>query len=154
MLGAKGLTDFIVSMAGPGVKGEDVLWTQAQKITELSGQPAIAKEDYIKTVESMQNPWIDFFMKYDPTEDIKNTKCPVFALNGDKDVQVIASHNLTAIMLKQMGNKNAKIKFYPNLNHLFQPCETGLPNEYSDIETTVSPEVLEDIANWVKATAQ
>lgn len=40
----------------------------------------------------------------------------------------------------------------PDLNHLFQHCETGLLEEYSDIDETISPEVLEIIAEFVKDT--
>jgi hypothetical protein len=36
------------------------------------------------------------------------------------------------------------------LNHLFQHCTTGLTNEYRQIEETISPEVLSDIAQWIK----
>jgi hypothetical protein len=32
---------------------------------------------------------------------------------------------------------------------LFQPCETGMIDEYQKIETTFSEEVLEDISNWI-----
>ena len=41
------------------------------------------------------------------------------------------------------------VKCYPNLNHLFQHCQTGLPAEYGEIEETFSEEVLNDIADWL-----
>ena len=47
-------------------------------------------------------------------------------------------------------SKKNLIKEYPGLNHLFQHCTTGLPNEYGQIEETISPEVLSDIAAWIK----
>jgi hypothetical protein len=37
----------------------------------------------------------------------------------------------------------------PGLNHLFQNCETGLPNEYGIIEETFDPEALEIISEWI-----
>jgi len=39
---------------------------------------------------------------------------------------------------------------YERLNHLFQPCETGLPTEYGQIETSISEEVLRDIEQWLE----
>jgi hypothetical protein len=36
-----------------------------------------------------------------------------------------------------------------NLNHLFQPCETGAISEYGQIEETISPEVLEIMTEWI-----
>jgi len=60
--------------------------------------------------------------------------------------------NLSAIKtaLEKGGNKNVTIKLFPNLNHLFQNCKTGLPNEYSEIEETFSPVALDEITKWIK----
>lgn len=64
-------------------------------------------------------------MRYDPGQDLKKLKCPVLALNGEKDIQVDAAMNLAAIQerITGNGNKNVTVKAYPNLNHLFQTCE-------------------------------
>lgn len=57
--------------------------------------------------------------------------------------------NLTAIEHNLTENDQVKVKLYPELNHLFQKCETGLPTEYISIEQTISTEVLQDIADWI-----
>jgi len=97
-------------------------------------------------------PWIKFFMKYDPTTSLRKVHCPVLAVNGDKDLQVPAKDNLPKIAaaLKEAGNKDATIKEYEGLNHLFQECKTGSPTEYARIEQTFSPLVLEEITKWIK----
>lgn len=102
-------------------------------------------------INSMTSPWYLHFMRYDPAEDLKELKCPVLALNGEKDIQMDAAMNLTAIQEKITGNgnKNVTIKAYPNLNHLFQTCEKGTLAEYGQLEETISPEVLKDIAEWI-----
>jgi uncharacterized protein len=38
---------------------------------------------------------------------------------------------------------------FPGLNHLFQPCKTGSPTEYAQIEMTIAPEVLKVIGDWI-----
>ncbi|HAH57568.1 MAG TPA: alpha/beta hydrolase, partial [Bacteroidales bacterium] len=43
-------------------------------------------------------------------------------------------------------------KKFVNKNHLFQSSETGKIDEYKEIEETMSPEVLEFIANWILNT--
>ena len=103
-------------------------------------------------ISSMTSPWYLHFMRYDPAEDLKELKCPVLALNGEKDIQVDATMNLPAIQEKITGNgnKNVTIKAYPNLNHLFQTCEKGTLAEYGQLEETISPEVLKDIMEWIK----
>lgn len=102
-------------------------------------------------VNSMTSPWYLHFMRYDPTKDLKKIKCPVLALNGEKDIQVDAAMNLTAIKqrVSENGNKNVTVKAYPNLNHLFQTCKKGTLAEYGELEETFSPEVLKDMTEWI-----
>lgn len=150
LLGARKKTDFIVSLAGPGVKGDTLLATQENRIMSLSGLPAnMTVEQYRQQKEVKENPWLQWFIDYDPAADIKSTHCPVFALNGDRDCQVIASQNLNAIRQLLPKSKKNLVKEYPGLNHLFQHCTTGLFLEYGQIEETISPEVLDDVAKWI-----
>lgn len=151
MLGSQKKVDFMVSLAGPTVKGDTLLAAQSNRILSLSGQPAtMTVEKYRQTVAPMKNHWIDWFNDYDPTENIRKTRCPVFALNGDRDCQVISTLCLPALKQLLPPSKKHLIKEYPSLNHLFQHCKTGLPEEYGQIEETISPEVLQDIAAWIK----
>ena len=152
MLSAQKKVDFIVLLAGPTVKGDTLLAAQSNRILSLSGQPAtMTVEKYRQTVAPIKNHWIDWFNDYDPTDNIRKTHCPVFALNGDRDCQVISTLCLPALKQLLPPSKKHLIKEYPSLNHLFQHCTTGLPEEYSQIEETISPEVLQDIATWIKA---
>ena len=152
MLAARKKTDFIVSLAGPGVKGDTLLVEQGNRIMQLSGTPVtMTVEQYRQQPEVQQMRWLQWFIDYDPSADIRKSRCPVFALNGDRDCQVISSQNLTAIRQLLPKSKKNLIKEYPSLNHLFQHCTTGLPTEYSDIEETISPEVLSDIAQWINS---
>lgn len=151
MHSAQKKVDFIVSLAGPTVKGDTLLAAQSNRILSLSGQPAtMTVEKYRQTVAPMKNHWIDWFNDYDPTDNIRKTRCPVFALNGDRDCQVISTLCLPALKQLLPPSKKHLIKEYPSLNHLFQHCTTGLPEEYSQIEETISSEVLQDIATWIK----
>jgi pimeloyl-ACP methyl ester carboxylesterase len=102
-------------------------------------------------VSQLAGPWFRYFLNYDPRPTLEKVKCPVLAINGDKDLQVAPKENLEAIekSLKAGGNKDATTKEFPGLNHLFQPCKTGLPSEYGRIETTFAPEALELIADWI-----
>ena len=150
MLAAKKQTDFVVTLAGPGVKGDTLLAAQSNRILSLSGMPANMTVGKYRQQQAVQaTPWIKWFIDYDPSDDIRQTRCPVFALNGERDCQVISSQNLTAIQKLLPKLKRNLIKEYPTLNHLFQHSTTGLVAEYGQIEETVSPEVLSDIAQWI-----
>lgn len=185
---------FLVSLAGPAVKGAEILKEQqaailrAQGMTEemiqFSGHANAQMFDIIEasndreeadsllrqlvkgwgysdelteqTVGPMASPWMYYFLRYDPTEAIVNTACPALLLNGSKDLQVIAAQNLPAFkrLMAEHGKTNMTLREMPGLNHLFQHCETGSPNEYYEIEETISPEVLELIAEFVRKSVR
>lgn len=151
MLGAEKLIDFGISMAGVGVQGDECLYQQGVAIAKQSGQEyQLTKEQLREYLKSTMSPWYEFFLDYDPASDISKTTCPVFVINGEKDLQVIASTNVDALKNNLPKNKKSQVKIYPGLNHLFQECTTGLPTEYINIEQTISPIVLEDITSWLK----
>ena len=151
MLGAKGKVDFVISMAGIGVRGDTALTAQANRLLELSGQPMrLSTLQYRVNAYMKKSPWLNFFMDYDPSGDISKTLCPVMAINGERDVQVISSLNLIGIKGHLTENPKNFVKEYPALNHLFQHCTTGNVSEYRMIEETISPEVLEDIVRFIK----
>ena len=92
-----------------------------------------------------------YFVMYDPTSNFSSIKCPVLALNGGKDCQVLAEKNINAIKkgFQASGNMQLTALILPGLNHLFQNCDTGLPSEYNIIEETFDPDALELMTNWI-----
>ncbi|MFP5471131.1 MAG: alpha/beta fold hydrolase [Bacteroidia bacterium] len=112
----------------------------------------ISEKLFVKNIiDTYTNGWMFYFMRLEPSTALEKVSCPVLALNGSKDLQVDAGQNLPPIKtaLEKAGNKDITIKEYPNLNHLFQECETGAISEYVKIEQTFSPQVLEDMTNWI-----
>ena len=189
---------FIVSLAGPGVSGEEIILRQTADISRISGvkesdikesietnkkvyailkkekdnskaelkiidlfrktqeKKKMSKEDTDKAVDQLkmtfgagQYTWFRYFIMTNPSNFWKKVKCPVLALNGEKDLQVAADENLSAIEKALKGNKSAKTVLLPGLNHLFQHCKTGLPAEYSTIEETFSSDALKIISDWI-----
>jgi pimeloyl-ACP methyl ester carboxylesterase len=104
-------------------------------------------------VKAFNNAWFRSFLSFDPRSTLRMVQCPALALNGEKDLQVPARENLAEIdkALKAGGNLNVKTVELPGLNHLFQPCKTGSPSEYAAIETTIAPEALKTIGDWIIA---
>ena len=152
MLGSRQCADFVISMAGVGVRVDEALTEQYNTILQSQGQPMkIDTAQYRKIAQTANSEWMNWFIDYDPAADITATACPVLAINGDKDCQVISSQNLPAIKKQLQLNPQNLVKEYPSLNHLFQHCQTGLPAEYNDIEKTIAPEVLSDIAKWINS---
>src|SRR5574344_66770 len=149
MLASRGKADFVISMAGSAVRGDSLISEQINRICELNGLPQSVAEEQIARMGSTNNVWMKFFLNFDPSDDIKGVKCPVMAINGSKDCQVISSSNLNAIRQLLPVNTKNMIKEYNGLNHLFQHCNTGNSSEYVNISETTSPEVLKDMAEWI-----
>lgn len=126
------------SPEGKGLTDEEV----AKKAEELA----------VSESKSLLSPWFKRFLKMDPRENLKKVKCPVLAVNGEKDLQVPPKENLGEIekALKAGGNTDVTVLEFPGLNHLFQTCETGAPNEYGEIEETFAPVALETVAAWIR----
>ena len=109
-------------------------------------------EKILETAKAqLSSPWFKYFAIHDPAPVLEQVHCPVILIIGEKDTQVDPDLNVPPIeaALKKGGNQDVEIDRMPDLNHLFQKCETGLPGEYINIEQTISPDVLELITNWI-----
>lgn len=121
-------------------------------ISELEGrEKEMAQAKAEAQIELILSPWFRYFLTYDPRPTLTKVKCPVLAINGQKDLQVPPKENLAAIeeALKAGGNNNYTIKELSGLNHLFQTAETGSLSEYARIEETISPTALKIMSDWI-----
>ena len=189
ILASQQIPAFIVSLAGAGVPGRELMNLQRAALLKASGisdyvieinnriideasalAMSISDKDELKEkitsltqgtllsgqennlISQLTSPEMLSILRFDPTKLYPTIQCPVLALNGEKDLQVTAEENIRSIEngLRSARNKKVETKIYPDLNHLFQTAKTGLPTEYGQIEETISPLVLEDIADWLQ----
>ena len=116
----------------------------------INDVPQALKPVTIKALQQADTPYIRHFLTVDAGKLLPEIKCPVLALNGTKDTQVDCDANTTRIE-KGLANCKHSIKKIDGVNHLFQHCNTGIVTEYQQIEETISPEVLQEVAKWIKA---
>lgn len=102
-------------------------------------------------IKQLTSPWFRYFLTYDPATALRKVTCPVLAINGSLDKQVLPAQNLPPIRkaLEEARNQHVEIDELPGLNHLFQTAKTGAPTEYAQIEETMSPVALEKISTWI-----
>jgi len=100
-------------------------------------------------VKAVSMPWTRFFAAYDPVETLAKVRCPVLAINGSKDLQVLADENLPGLRTGLRGNPDATVVELQGLNHLLQTADTGQVSEYARIEETVSPLALKTVGDWM-----
>ncbi len=113
--------------------------------------PAITPLMINQQLGILESKWLCYFIRAEPSDFLSKTTCPVLALNGSKDFQVLPKINLDGIKkgLEKAKNKDVTIKELKGLNHLFQTAETGSMQEYATIEETYSPSALQLISNWI-----
>ena len=105
----------------------------------------------LSMIQTFSSPWFYTLFQISPKKYLKKIKTPVLAISGEKDLQVEGIQ--TFIYMQRYLKDNPLSEFHPmpGLNHLLQPCTTGSPDEYPLIETTIAPQVLEDIVRWMNS---
>jgi hypothetical protein len=99
----------------------------------------------------LNSEWFRQFQTYEARDYLKNLSIPILAINGGSDVQVEPEINnqgfAKGFSKKSQSKSNAVI--VPGLNHLMQHCGKCTVTEYSELEETFAPEVLELMAQWI-----
>jgi fermentation-respiration switch protein FrsA (DUF1100 family) len=86
---------------------------------------------------------------YEPAKVAAGLELPLLVLHGERDDQV-TMEDFAGWKKAMAGRKNAELKSYPKLNHLFAEGEgKSKPAEYQRVNH-VAGEVIDDIAAWVK----
>lgn len=96
--------------------------------------------------------WWRFFLAYDPRSDLRRVRVPVLSLFGENDRQVCPKQNAPVYerAFAESGHRRSRVLVLPGLNHLFQTCASGSPALYGQIEETISPLVLDTMAQWIE----
>jgi hypothetical protein len=82
----------------------------------------------------------------DMAANSKRLRCPALILQGERDKLVLAMHAVeTALAISAAGNKQVRLRIFPNLTHIFTPEFTLKDEERSQ----VSAEMLETLQKWM-----
>ncbi|MFI6041374.1 alpha/beta hydrolase family protein [Nocardia sp. NPDC051321] len=171
--GADVLVEQTRLIAAAGGAPADEVDTQVRQTTELAaflkaGDLAGAKDAARKQnaalppekrapeseVDAGITPNLAALVAYDPAPALKALRIPVLAFYGGNDLQVPPSQSEQPMRDNLAADPDATVHVFPGLNHLMQPTKTGLPSEYSSIETTISPEVLTFVTGWLTQRVQ
>jgi pimeloyl-ACP methyl ester carboxylesterase len=127
------------------------------KNKELKKSSKKEQEEWIKqNLDAFVNPWMIYFLNYNPMSDLKQIDCHYLALNGTTDLQVPSKMNLEAIATycNPSAGKIKEIKALDGLNHMFQPSATGNPNEYGSNEITFDSTAIQEILTFLDKITQ
>ncbi|QHI37072.1 Esterase EstD [Kordia antarctica] len=121
------------------------------KMTSEKAQRELTDTALKGQLKMITSPWMRAFLGYNPQTSLKKVTCPILAVNGEKDFQVLPALNLNAIEKGLKNNSDVTIKQFKDLNHLFQTSETGALSEYAKIEETFAPVALNYVSEWINA---
>lgn len=129
-----------------------------KKIPAAQRQAVVDSEQFVDSriegqIRAVQTPWFKYFLDYDPAPALEKLNCPVLALFGERDLQVPAGMNKTAMekALRKGGNKDYTIREFPKANHLYLTAASGSPSEYAGLKKEFVPGFLDTMTAWILA---
>jgi dipeptidyl aminopeptidase/acylaminoacyl peptidase len=149
----------IVLLAGIAQPGRTALHFQLKNMIEHNTKLTPEMRDsqiaeIPKRMDAMMaaDPWMKFFLTYDPAPTMRRVKTPVLILTGARDQQAVpAEVALQEAAFKEGGNKDVTARVLPDLNHLFVQDTDGFPGNYSKLPPPVMmrDDVVETIVDWL-----
>jgi dipeptidyl aminopeptidase/acylaminoacyl peptidase len=122
------------------------------KLSDAGKDSAIAQIP--ARVDSMMaaDPWMKFFLTYDPSATARRVKTPVLIITGANDQQAppeqVAEQEAA---FRAAGNRDVTAHVVPGVNHLFVVDADGYPGNYTKLPPPVriKPEVVGEVVDWL-----
>jgi len=149
----------IVLLAGIAEPGRGALHFQLKNMIEHNTnltpekrETAIA--DIPKQIDALAaaDPWMKFFLTYDPAPTLRRVKTPVLILTGSRDQQAVPGQvALQEAAFKEGGNKDVTARVVADVNHLFVQDTDGFPGSYAKLPSPlmIRDDVLTLIGDWL-----
>ena len=149
----------IVLLAGIAQPGRTALYFQMKNQIQHNAQftpemrdTQIAEID--KKIDAMMaaDPWLKFFLTYDPAATMRRVKTPVLILTGSRDQQAVPEQvALMEAAFKEGGNKDVTARVMPDVNHLFVQDTDGFPGNYTKLPPPLMmrDDVVKMIVDWL-----
>lgn len=105
-------------------------------------------------IDSMMaaDPWMKFFLTYDPAATMRRVRTPVLVLTGSNDQQAPPAQLAEeAAAFKAAGNTDITAHIIPGVNHLFVVDDDGFPGNYAKLPAPmrVKAEVVGEVVDWL-----
>ena len=149
----------IVLLAGIAEPGRSALHFQLKNQIDHDTKLTPEKRDALiaeipRKIDAMMaaDPWMKFFLTYDPAPTLRRVKTPVLILTGSRDQQAVPEQvALQEAAFKEGGNTDVTARVLPDLNHLFVHDTDGFPGNYAKLPPPImmQSDVVEMIADWL-----
>lgn len=154
----------IVLLAGIAQPGLGTLKYQMTNLLQHDTSLRGAKRDSMiaaipARIDSMmaRDPWMKYFLTYDPSATARHVTTPVLILTGANDQQAVPEQVVEQeAAFKAAGNRDVTARVVPGLNHLFVRDADGFPGNYTKLPAPVmvEPEVIGTVVDWLARRLQ
>jgi pimeloyl-ACP methyl ester carboxylesterase len=148
----------LVLMASPASPGRTIIEWQNRYLLETVDSLGPTQRDSLLRVSmrivdsaAARQPWLGFFLHYDPLPLARQLRIPVLVLHGGTDRQVPPSEGeKLASAMREGGNGDVTFVLFPRKNHLFLDDPSGDWRSYSTLPTrTLDSDVLGRLTAWL-----
>jgi dipeptidyl aminopeptidase/acylaminoacyl peptidase len=149
----------IVLLAGVAQPARSALHSQMKNLYEHDSKLTPEKRDSLiaeipTKIDGMMaaDPWMKFFLTYDPAATMRRVKTPVLILTGSRDQQAAPEQvALQEAAFKEAGNTDVTARVVPDVNHLFVQDTDGFPGNYAKLPPPIvmRTDVVGIIADWL-----
>lgn len=162
----------VVTIAGPAVKGSDLILQQQAHVLDLAGTPAAERDAKIALQKQIMSavltgngwegvpahlrreadtPWFQSLLAFDPAEVARDMKQPLLVVQGALDTQVPpANAEQLATFARARRGRRVDVVVVPGINHLLVPATTGEASEYGSLtDHAISPRITDAITTWL-----
>jgi len=148
----------IVTLAGPASTGREISHAQLEyAVTRDTALSAVRRDSILKGQDAIldsaaaHQPWVKYYLSYDPIATARNVRVPALVLQGGNDRQISPDQaEKLAAALRAGGDKDVTVHVFPELDHLFLVDPTGDPSGYPRLPSKlIGADVLGTIADWV-----
>jgi len=150
------LEDVTLEQTGRMLKNRDLLSQQGLKLIEALDHIARLYKEGKLTDETSPEELLRLSPKYwrslygfTTVPDAQKLEMPILILQGENDVQVTMV-DFAGWQKALKSHPNATLKSYPKLGHTFTPYDPMPGAEEGSKPANVAPEVIADIAAWIK----
>ncbi len=99
---------------------------------------------------------LDTILSWKPDQIIPVVTCPALLIYGSHDTQAPARENSAAAkaLIARLEKTNWTIIEIAGMNHAFQRCNTGMPDEYGSIDHVMAREVMDEVSAWISSVVK
>jgi dipeptidyl aminopeptidase/acylaminoacyl peptidase len=149
----------IVLLAGVARPARSALAFQLRNLFERDTTFTAARRDSAiaaipQRIERMmaEDPWMDYFLKYDPGATMRRVRTPVLILTGGRDQQAAPEQvPEQEAAFRAGGNRDVTARILPGLNHLFVVDADGFPGNYRNLPAPIvfDAAALGTVVDWL-----